>query len=297
MLHSMTGFGASSGEEAGFELRIEVRSVNHRHLQVKTRLPQELSGLEHAFEKRARQRLERGSVTVNVALARPRGAPAVALDEDAARTYRDALSRLARELELSEGPSLSTLLGLPGVVRAQDADAPAPDAMEKGVLALLDEALEALVAMRAQEGAALEADLRKHAAALEQVTRQVEQRMPEVVRGHQEQLRKRVDELLAGQDAKLLEQDLAREIAVLADRLDVSEELSRLASHLEQLDGLLSGGADRSAVGRRLDFLVQEIFREVNTVGSKCSDAQVAHWVIDAKTHVERLREQLQNVE
>jgi len=148
--------------------------------------------------------------------------------------------------------------------------------------------------MREAEGEALRADLVKHARALARLTARIEKRMPTVVRAHQQSLKQRIELLLDGR-VDVQGPELARELAVIADKGDVSEEVARIASHLEQLDGLLDGA--QRAVGRRLDFLVQELFREVNTIGSKCGDAQVAHWVVEAKTVVERLREQVQNVE
>jgi uncharacterized protein (TIGR00255 family) len=147
--------------------------------------------------------------------------------------------------------------------------------------------------MREAEGRSLEEDLRKNGTAIERIVARIERRMPQVVREHQRTLRRRVTDLLENRQG-LSQTDLAREIALLADRLDVSEEIARLKSHLTQLVEFLDRGG---AIGRKLDFLVQEIFREVNTIGSKCSDAKVAHWVVDAKTHAERLREQAQNVE
>ncbi len=293
MLRSMTGFGAARSVADGLELRVEVRSVNHRHLQVKTRAAPELAGLEGELERRVRARLERGAVNVHLALALAEDARPAVLDAGAARRYQAELAELARALGLEGRPTLDTLLALPGVVRASEASPPGPE-LEQALLALVEQALDELIEARAREGAALELDLRKHAAELETLVARVGERMPEVVRGHQRELGRRLDELLEGRAPRVRPEDLAREVALLADRLDVSEELARLASHLVELGRLLDQGG---AVGRHLDFLVQEVFREVNTIGSKCMDATVAHWVVDAKTHVERLREQLQNVE
>ena len=291
----MTGFGASSTVEVeGAELRVEVRSVNHRHLQLKTRAPSELTSLEPRVERRVRRELERGSVSVFVHAAKVPGSEALAIDESLAARYSSQARKLAGKLELEGGLGLDTLLSLPGVVAGEGAPrAPrAVERLEKKLLTLVDEAVGRLVEMRTAEGRALEADLRKHAAALNKVVARIEKRMPKVVSAHRDNLHRRVKELLGGHD--LEPADLAREVALLADRLDVSEELSRLESHLDQLAGFLDKGG---RVGRKLDFLVQEIFREVNTIGSKCSDAKVAHWVVEAKTLVERLREQVQNVE
>jgi uncharacterized protein (TIGR00255 family) len=155
------------------------------------------------------------------------------------------------------------------------------------------DALEALTQMREREGAATKRDLQKNAAAIARVVARIQKRMPAAVRAHQKALHARVAELLGG-SAGLQPTDLAREIALIADRMDVAEELTRLASHLDQLAGLL---AKKGPVGRSLDFLVQEFLREANTIGSKCNDARVSHDVVEVKTLIERLREQVQNVE
>jgi len=293
MLRSMTGFGASASEaRAGTQLSVEIRSVNHRHLALKTRLAETLSALEPEVEQRVRAKCERGAITVNLSSERGPHAPPARVDHALARRYRDELLALARELELPPALSLDALLALPGVLSETES---AEDERELGAaaLALVDQALERMLAMRATEGRALAADLRKNAQALAKLVTRIEKRMPGVVRAQRAALAKRVQELL-GKKAELGDADLAREIALLADKLDVSEEITRLASHLEQLESFVAKGG---RVGRQLDFLVQEIFREVNTIGSKCSDATVAHWVVEAKSHVERLREQVQNVE
>ena len=293
MLRSMTGFGASDAEAGEVGLRVEVRSVNHRHLLVKTRLASDFASLDGDVERLVKRRVERGAVTVHLTVDAPRAGDAATLSKETAARYRRQIAELAGELGLEDRVSLDTLLSLPGVV-AVGANGVADDpGARRRVLALVDEALGRLQEMRAAEGAAIEADLRKHATATRRVFEKIERRMPAVVKAHQKSLERRVTELLGGRYS-VEPTDVAREAALLADKLDVSEEVSRLRSHLEQLEAFLEKGG---RIGRKLDFLVQEIFREINTLGSKCSDAKVAHWVVDAKTHAERLREQVQNVE
>lgn len=293
MLRSMTGFGAAAGEvPPGASIRVEVRSVNHRHLALKLRLPEAFVALEPEVEARVRARCERGSVTLHADVERTRGAVAARIDHAAARAYKEELEGLARELGLATALSLDTLATLPGVIVA----AAAPELEESlgaAFLAHVEQALDALVAMRAREGVALAADLRKNAAALRDFVARIETRMPAVLAGHKAALERRIQELV-GRSFALAPADLAREVALLCDKLDVSEELARLASHLVQFDELLAKGG---RAGRQLDFLVQELLREVNTIGSKCSDAEAAHLVVEAKTNVERLREQVQNIE
>ena len=293
MLRSMTGFGAASREGPDRALSAEVRSVNHRHLLVKTRIPGDLSFLEGEIEVLVKKRLERGTVSVSLRVDSVGAAGALHLDAETAERYQRQIQELAQRLGLSPSVSMDTLLQLPGVVAgAENVVADAPQ-LRRMVLGVLDEALGRLIDMRETEGRAIAADLVKHAGATARLVKHIEKRMPTVVRTLQENLEKRVRELLEDRQP-VASADVAREVAILCDRLDVSEEISRLKSHLDQLDAFLTKGG---RIGRKLDFLVQEIFREINTIGSKCSDAKVAHWVVDAKTHAERLREQVQNVE
>jgi uncharacterized protein (TIGR00255 family) len=291
----MTGFGAAAGEERAWTLRVELRSVNHRYLMVKTRLPGELAWLEPEVDALVRKGLERGSVTVFVHAAREERAEPAELNPAVAKRYLQDIRRLQSQLGVDGEVGIETLLGLPGVVGGRNGGDPRKDQARLGkrVLKLVRDATKALVEMRETEGAALRKDLEKHAAASERIVGHIEGRMPKVVREHNAGLQARIQDLL-GREHTVEPAALAREAALISDRLDVSEEVSRLRIHLDQVLAILAKGG---AVGRRLDFLVQELHREVNTIGSKCSDAKVAHWVVDLKTHVERLREQVQNVE
>ena len=290
MLRSMTGFGAAAGEAAGRALRVEVRAVNHRHLQVKTRVASEVQSLEPEIEALVRKRLRRGMVHLNIQVERASTGIEDAIDVEAAERYREVLAELSLRFGGGGAIPVETVLALPGVV-SSSAETEIRDS--KSVLKLVGAALDELERMREAEGAALAADLHKNAKAIAKLVARIEKRCPKVVREHHAALAKRAGELLGDSNA-IDPRDLARELALLADKLDVSEELSRLESHLEQLDKFLEAGGD---IGRKLDFLVQEIFREANTIGSKCSDAPTAHMVVDVKTHIERLREQVQNVE
>jgi uncharacterized protein (TIGR00255 family) len=286
----MTGFGTSTARREPLALRAEARSVNHRYLQVKTRLPAELQHLESDVEALVRKKLDRGSVVVTLIAERDGGELPVAVDFDAARRYAELLDRLARELGLPRDLGVAALVQLPGVVGA-----PADGRERDASLALgaVERAHDALIEMRASEGRSLAREMRKHCGAAVKLMAKVEKRMPQALRAHHESLRARVADLLGGKHP-LSESDLAREIALLADRMDVSEELARLKSHLDQVDALLD---EKGPVGRQLDFLVQELLREANTIGSKCNDAAVAQSVVELKAHIERLREQVQNVE
>jgi len=289
----MTGFGAASLEQGGASVRAELRAVNHRHLQLKTRLPHDLGALEPEVDALVRKKLSRGGMTLTVSMTRPTPGAAVSLNAEAASRYRDLLTELRAQLDLPDELLLSTLLGLPGVVETGAQAEGNGDAERRLVLRVVKGAIEELLEMRATEGELILRDLRKHARGIEKTLGRIEKRAPKVVRDHHAALQRRVQELLG--DTEVVSQgDLAREIALLADRLDISEEIARLWSHLSQLDTLLEKGG---SVGRKLDFLAQEFLREANTIGSKASDATAQHLVVELKTHIERLREQVQNVE
>ncbi|MBI5363020.1 MAG: YicC family protein [Planctomycetes bacterium] len=292
MIRSMTGFGAASVEDGALSVRAEARSVNHRFLQLKTRLPSELAHLEGELEGVVKKLVERGAVTIHVAVERAASASVAKLDEGVARVYRDQLQAMAKALGIAGDVKLETLVELPGVVASPDLRAEV-EQEAKLVETAVRGALAKLVLMREVEGRSLLADMQKHTDGIRKLVLKIEERMPTVVVEHHAALQKRVDELLGGRDV-VKKADIARELALLAERMDVSEELSRLASHLGQLDTLL---AKEKPVGRELDFLVQEFLREANTVGAKCSDAAIAHAVVELKTLIERLREQVQNVE
>lgn len=297
----MTGFGAALVSEADVSVRIEVRSVNHRHLQVKSRLPNEHSQLESDIEALVRTHAERGAVTVTVNLERARGAAPARIDAAVARRYKMEIEAVARELALEPDISIETLLALPGVIATSEDDSQR-ERESKLVMKCLERALKELVLMREREGASLLTDLKKNAAGIGKVKARLEKRMPKALLEHHKHLHERVDELLSGgvrksangRTVSIEGSDLAREVALIADKMDVSEEFTRLESHLSQMEKMLASG---KAVGRQLDFLVQEFLREANTIGSKCNDAEAAHAVVELKTLIERLREQVQNVE
>lgn len=291
----MTGFGVASGEVGALQIRVEIRSVNHRFLQLKSRLPSEFSYLEPEVEAVVKKKLERGAVVLGIHAARTQTADTARVDIDAAKRYQKLLGDLAKKTGVQDDLALSHLIGLPGVLGGQEAESANVTKREKALMKIVGEATVALIEMREAEGVALEKDLLKNAGAAERIAKKIAKRMPKVVKEHHASTKRRVDELLGGERGQGLDpRDLAREVALLAERLDVEEELSRLDSHLEQLKLLLAKGG---VLGRKLDFLIQELQREANTIGSKCSDAEVAHAVVELKTLVERLREQVQNVE
>ena len=296
MIHSMTGFGNIRFRVDAWTFELEIRSVNHRHFDARIRLPRVLANLEPDVRARLSTRLARGKVDLTV--TNPEGgAPAQRLEIDlvAARDYLAAGRALAETDGVRGELDAASLLSLPGVARFVE-PVIADGLLRDRVLAAVDEGLDALVAMRASEGAALARDLRARLERVAELAGEVEQRSGLVQESARERLRKRARQLEA-ETGLLDEARLHQEIAIAAERMDVNEEIVRLRSHVDQFRELIDAGGPGRPVGRQLEFLLQELVREANTIGSKGSDAPIAHWVVELKTELERLREQVQNVE
>jgi uncharacterized protein (TIGR00255 family) len=282
----MTGFGRGVAEHGGVRATVDVRSVNHRYVDLKLRV-QVAPALEEAITARVKGAIERGAITVSLHLDRPRTSGVIRLD--AARAVHAELSALAHELGIA-GPDLALVLAQPGVIAASDVEADQPD---PAILTALDAALRQLAEMRATEGRALAAELGQRLDELAARRAAIESLAAAIPEQLQRRLHERLRRLL-GDDAPVDPARVAQEIALLAERADVTEELMRLGSHLEQARALVAGTA---ASGRRLDFLVQEIGRELNTIGSKSQHAEITAAIVEAKAILEKLREQVQNVE
>ncbi|HEX9052053.1 MAG TPA: YicC/YloC family endoribonuclease [Anaeromyxobacter sp.] len=291
MIRSMTGFGAGHGAAAGEELDVEVRSVNHKFCEIKVRAPRELGALELDAGKAVKERLARGGVEVSIRRPGSAGGLAPRVDVALAQSYARAFAEIAARTGLPGGPTLADVIGAEGVVRLEERAVDVEAAREalRGALAA---ALDALVAMRAREGEALERDLSGRLGHVEALVARVAELVPAALAAHEARLAERVQELARGVTVDPAR--LAQEIAILADRTDVTEEITRLRSHVGQVRALL---ASREPAGRKLDFLVQEMHREVNTIGSKSQSAEIAAAVVEMKAEIERMREQVQNVE
>jgi len=291
MPRSMTGYGAAEGAAGGGRLRIEIRTVNHRHLSVQLKSPGELAALETDIRERLRGHFERGHATVSARWSEePQAAAGVSVDQERARGVVGALRELGQALGIAGDVDLATVARIPDVVRVASGEtviAPAD------VLALVDQASAACVAMREREGANLVADLRRRVEALRRFAQLVHERAPARLVAERDRLTRNVAELAQG--VAIDPARLAQEIAFIADRLDITEELVRLESHLSAVDAALGGTAQ--GVGKQLGFLLQELGREVNTIGSKANDAPIAEAVIAAKGELEKMREQVENLE
>lgn len=292
---SMTGAGTCAVDVPAGRIEAEARSVNHRFLKVSLHLSSALSALEPAIEERTRAKVERGHVTIGLRFTRSSKAAAAAfqIDEAVAAAATKRLQALATACGLTGGVTLKDLMTVPGVV--QDAAGEAVDeAVEKGALAALEGAIDALTASRAKEGGHLADECRAILDRVAAAAKRLEARAPELPKLYRDRLTARLATLLDGSGVAPDPAQLAREVAGFADRCDVAEELARLSAHLSHARDLLAGGG---AVGRKLDFLIQEFHREANTLGSKSPDAEMTAVVIELKADVERLREQVQNFE
>ena len=293
MLRSMTGFGRCLVESADSIQQWEVKSVNGRHLDLKWRLPPAIRCLEPLLEKVVRRHASRGRVDVSLTLQRVTGAQSgSSFDAALAASMLDSLAALARERGDEFTPDYAALLGVPALWGENGGT---PD--EALVLQLeggLGQALADWNQSRAAEGAALAADLDARLRRMEAWTEKLASAAPVIKKERAEALRARIGELLASEGLALEEGRYLQEVAVLMDRLDVSEELTRLSAHLARLRELLREGGD---AGRRLDFTLQECFREINTCGNKIPDIQLSRLVVDFKNELEKCREQVQNLE
>jgi uncharacterized protein (TIGR00255 family) len=294
MIRSMTGYGRAEAKGTRTILSVECRSVNHRHLDVSLKLPRVLGGFEPDARRLIQSVVQRGHVDVSATLTPVEGAVLNPLTVNLAQAkeYTDAARRLADALDLIDGPPLGWVMAQPGVLTREEQAPVSPEEAWPLLEQALTAALAELVERRETEGAALAQELGALGAGLAGSVEMVAQRAPAAVERRAARLRDRMQAMLAG--AELDRARLTAEVAVWADRTDVSEELARLRAHLAQLTALLAGNAP---VGRTLDFLIQEIHREVNTIGSKADDLEISQAVIAAKSAIEKMREQAQNIE
>ncbi|MBK8168772.1 MAG: YicC family protein [Sandaracinaceae bacterium] len=289
----MTGYGLGEAPHLNGLIVVEVRAVNHRYIDVRVRLPQGSGDISPAVESYVRQRLERGRIEVAIR-AEGDAVPRLALDTKRARDAYHQLTALRDELSPSDPVPLALLASVPDLFTV-NVSAPYSDELRNALAIAMERACNQVVAMRAREGDALAQDLQSRLQTLLTTVSRVKLRVPQVVASYHKRLGERIDALLQARghtsDAGRLEQELA----LFADRSDITEELTRFASHCEQFVDLLKA-SESSQIGRRLDFLLQEMGREVNTLGAKSADTDISRAVVDLKAELERMREQVQNV-
>jgi uncharacterized protein (TIGR00255 family) len=291
----MTGFGRAAFQVEGASFEVEVRSTNHRFLDLRVRVPRALAELESELRARVTARFGRGKV--DAVIQPPPGAPRerLQIDLETAGRYLEAAAALRSRHGLSGSLEVGELLSLPGVARLVEVELPA-EALQRACFDALDFALERADAMRTAEGVALERELAGRLEGIGALAAALEQRAGAVQDAARERLRRRAEKL-AQETGLLDEARLHQEIVLAADRSDVTEELVRLRSHVEQFRAALAEAGPGHPVGRRLDFLLQELGREANTLGAKVADAGAGQLVVELKTELERVREQAQNVE
>jgi uncharacterized protein (TIGR00255 family) len=321
----MTGYGNASAQDAGIQFSLELRSLNNRYFKAAVRLPDELAGLEAMLETALRRRVSRGSFALTVKVKVTERAATSAINDQALLTYLDHLETVREKVgDESVQIDLTQLLALPGVLQPSTDDDALMARAKTALPALLADAVDRLIEMRIKEGAALRDDLMLQQREIRQRVELIRERAPLVVNEYHEKLAARIGELTAKAKLKVDESDLIREVAIFADRADISEELSRLTGHLDQFCELITppehgqatadasppssettpptpGSAEVNSggggAGRTLDFIAQEMLREANTIGSKSNDAQISRAVVEIKSRIDRIKEQVQNVE
>ena len=292
MIKSMTGYGKAEASSAMGKLMVEIRSVNHRYGEINVKLPRLFLPFENDVRKKIAERMKRGKIDVFVQFEQSAGA-GLRLEPDLslARMYYDALDSIRSSLNMNDPVPLSLVVSQKDVLVARE-NSVAADNLGEELSAVVEAAVNDIEAMRVREGAALAHDVMERRTLLSGLIGQVAERAPAVVAELAQKLRERVRQLAA--EVQLEEARLAQEIAILADRGDITEELVRFDSHLQQFDDILKL---QEPVGRKLDFLMQEFNREINTIGSKANDSEIAAIVVQVKAELERIREQVQNIE
>ena len=292
MVKSMTGYGRARQERNGRNITVEVRSVNHRYLDCTVKMPRAYIFAEDAMKALVQKYISRGKVDVFVTVdAVTADQTVVQVNEPLARSYYQALSRLREMFSLEDELSTSTLARFPDVLAVTKAEEDL-EMISADICAVLEEALTAHRQMRSVEGEKLFSDIAGRADTIESVVAKVEERSPQTVSEYRARLEAKMREVL--QSTTIDESRILTEAAIFADKIAVDEETVRLRSHLSQLRTMLSGD---EPVGRKLDFLIQEVNRECNTIGSKCNDLTIARDVVNMKAEVEKIREQVQNIE
>ncbi len=290
-MRSMTGYGRGECAREGFKFTVELNSINRKQSDITINLPKELIELEPRIRDEINAQLSRGRINAVVAYHRSAARERVELDEALAQAYWKAIQKLQRKIKLDGPVTLDTILHAPGVLKLAETAINA-DALWPSVEVALKKALAQLVKMREKEGRFLAADLTRRLDAIAAGLSAIRKAAPEAIQRYREQLHTRIKE--AGLDVPMDDERLMKEVVIFADRCDITEELTRLESHIRQFRDCLKS---REPVGRTLDFLAQEMNREINTIGSKANAAEISQHVVRMKAELEKIREQVQNIE
>ena len=292
MIRSMTGYGRAVQTIDGREITVELRSVNNRYLDCTVKLPRMFSFAEDSVKNRVKAAVSRGKVDVYIGVNAAQAADVqVAVNRPVLESYLAALRQIESEYGVRDDVTVMSLARLPDVFSVEKTEED-EQKLTQDILSVAEEAISRYNTMRETEGAALEADLRGRAATILERVALVEARSPVTVAEYRERLRQKMQEVL--QNTAIDEGRILQEAAIYADRIAVDEETVRLRSHLAQLGDMLTKGG---AIGRKLDFLLQELNRETNTIGSKCNDLELSNIVVEMKAELEKIREQTQNIE
>ncbi|MHB1155333.1 MAG: YicC/YloC family endoribonuclease [Phycisphaerales bacterium] len=286
----MTGFGDASCETAGVHYAVELRSLNNRYFKGTIRLPDLISGLEAELDSLLRKRISRGSLTLTIGIYDRSAAAAYQINPAAIKHYSEQLKAIP-----NASVELGSLLALPGVMQPPEAG----EYLEKArpiVVKLVEQACDKMAAMRQTEGEALAGELGRHHQFILERIEQIASRAPQVTEEYHQRLRARIDDLMARAKLQFSEVDLVKEVALYAERCDIAEECQRVKAHLEQFTQIAHRD-DGEPAGRTLDFLAQELLREANTIASKSNDAQISRIIVEVKGTIDRIKEQVQNVE
>lgn len=294
MVNSMTGFGCASGEFGGATYEVEIRSVNSRYYKSRIKLPDMLAFLEDDIDKLLHSSVSRGTINYTLRLKEVSAEMLFDINEKVLKTYMHKLAAIAGSSEMECNLDIAALLQLPGVMQMGNCEGEKSEKVKEFVLSLSGEAIEEFKQMRAAEGVTIEADLNKNCMQISSDAKEIGKLAEKNVTDYHAKLKKKVEALLEDFKIKLNEETLAREIAIYAERADICEELSRLVSHLNQFSQ--SCKLNKEA-GRKLDFIAQEMLREANTIGSKVNDSEIANLVVNIKCCIDRIKEQVQNVE
>ncbi len=294
MINSMTGYGQAQIDFNNVSYAIEIKTVNNRYFKAIIKLPEPVAFVEEDIDKLLRKNLSRGTINYVLRLKDISANSLFAINEAALSIVLDKLKKASSSSGINGNIDISNLLSLPGIIQPALPDEDAAEQIRKTIIEVSQQALDKLKNMRATEGEFLETELKNCCRIIEEDLEKIQNRSNVVINEYSQKLKTRVDDLLAHAELKLDEETLAREVAIFADRSDITEEIARLNSHLKQF--VQSCQANDQA-GRRLDFISQEMLREANTIASKASDTEITRFVVDIKCQIDRIKEQVQNVE
>ena len=292
MIKSMTGYGSAKGTVEGLEITVELKSVNNRYLDSSVRLPRSFLFAEEAIKSAVQSHISRGKVDVFVSVdSSQAGDMTVRVNEPLLKGYIEAIRHIAEEYSLSDDMTAMSLSRFPDVLSVEKKDLDA-EAISAGICAIAEEALRDFDTMRQREGAKLRDDVLSRLDTIDKLVSAVESEAPNTVAEYRKRLEQKMQEVIGA--TGIDENRILAEAAIFADHIAVDEETVRLRSHMSQLTTMINGS---SPTGRKIDFLIQEFNREANTIGSKCQNSQIAHVVVDLKSEIEKIREQIQNIE